>query len=315
MFSHQITQLSRDILGLPGQTTHTTEQTMFTDSAPQTIAFVFHFGVGFIEQQEVGYGLAALFQLAQSPFGLLACPLRHSFDVSHRHPSGIDKSNQHLDQPHRQPQLEAAQGDQPIDLLPPRLPGFRLARPFRRNQLPPAPLATPALDQDLDQALPPHGQHQDPIQHPIGPILLGLSATARTGEGLFLFVRFYQSLCRVVRPGWELIDQHCWQGFVQLLQIVAQRTLRYFGLSGCCGYIDLLERFSNRFDFFVYRTYSISYGQAYLRVKLALLTLSISTTGSPFFQSSIHKYLVYDTTYGTIPQLNRNGSRKPQAGG
>jgi hypothetical protein len=115
----------------------------------------------------------------------------------------------------------------------------------------------------LLQALPPHCQHQDPIQDPIGPILLGLTTTSRTRGGLFLFVRFFQSLCRMVRPGlWarDLIDQHFWQGFVQLVQIVAQSTRRYFGLSGCFGHIDLLERFSDRFDFFVYWAYSISYG-------------------------------------------------------
>jgi hypothetical protein len=54
-----------------------------------------------------------------------------------------------------------------------------------------------------------------------------------------------------------MIDQHFRQGFVQLVQIVAQCAFRYVGLAGYFGHIDLFERFSNRFDFFVYWTYSI----------------------------------------------------------
>lgn len=57
-----------------------------------------------------------------------------------------------------------------------------------------------------------------------------------------------------------LIRQHLWQGSFQLVQIVAQGTLRYLRLAGSLSNIDLLQRNFDRFDFFLHPTYPISDG-------------------------------------------------------
>jgi hypothetical protein len=59
---------------------------------------------------------------------------------------------------------------------------------------------------------------------------------------------------------WGLINQHDRQGLLQLGQIVAQGTFWHVGLTRRFSYIDLPERNSDRFDFFVDLTYPISYG-------------------------------------------------------
>ena len=59
---------------------------------------------------------------------------------------------------------------------------------------------------------------------------------------------------------WTLINQYFRQGLLQLVQIVAQGTFWHFGLTRSLGDIDLLDRYSDRFDFFVDLTYPISYG-------------------------------------------------------
>jgi hypothetical protein len=61
---------------------------------------------------------------------------------------------------------------------------------------------------------------------------------------------------------WALIDQHRRQSLLYLVQIVTQGTLWHFRLTRRLGDIDLFERQSDRFDFFLDLTYPIRYGTA-----------------------------------------------------
>jgi hypothetical protein len=120
------------------------------------------------------------------------------------------------------------------------------------------------LDEHFLDTTPTHRQHQQPVQHPIGPILPDLSTALRTAAGFFHLIWLDRNIFRLVRwlRSWELISQHVRQGLLQLVQIVAQGTLWHFGLTRSLGYIDLLERNSDRFDFFAELTYPINYGPA-----------------------------------------------------
>ena len=59
-----------------------------------------------------------------------------------------------------------------------------------------------------------------------------------------------------------MIDQDFGQGLRQLIQIITQGAFGYLGLSRRRCNIYLLQRYPNRFDFFFYCTYPISYGAA-----------------------------------------------------
>jgi len=218
--------------------------------------------VGLGTTQKMGHGLAALAQLGQSICCSLSHPLAHPFDVTNRYRSGIDKANQKLSAPHRQPQLEAAQGNQAIDLLPPSPTGLSLAGSFGRNNFLPTCCAAPALDQHFLHAQPAHCQHKHPAQNPIRSVLGDLPSTLWAGMLLFRLSWFCLTLCRLWFRPWFVIDQYFGQGLLQLIQIITQSAFCYLGLSRRRCNIYLLQSYPNRLDFFFYCTYPISYGAA-----------------------------------------------------
>ncbi len=180
----------KNIFGLLGHITHSADQTILTDTNTQTIAPVSHFRKGFIEQQELSYALSALLQLGQRSLRSLPRLLCQSFDMSYRHLSGINKLDQDLSSLHRQPQLEATQGDQPIDLLPLGPTRLNLTGSLGRDEFITTLFAAPALEQHFLNPQPTHRQHQHPVQNPMPAILPDFSTTFWTGGRLFGLTRY-----------------------------------------------------------------------------------------------------------------------------
>jgi hypothetical protein len=94
MPSHDRSQLSRNILSLAPESTHTANQSVFADHNAQTVGPFAQSGKGFIELQEASHLLAAQAQLFKHDSRALANQLCPMLDESNRYSATVLKGDQ-----------------------------------------------------------------------------------------------------------------------------------------------------------------------------------------------------------------------------
>jgi len=82
MFTHNITQLCCNIIGLRQDTTYATDQTMFTNCHSKAVNPFLHFWVGFIEKQKARNCLPAFTQPVQSDFCTISYSMGQALNMA-----------------------------------------------------------------------------------------------------------------------------------------------------------------------------------------------------------------------------------------
>jgi hypothetical protein len=184
------------------------------------------------------------------------------FDEAQGDLAGVDEGHQDLSPAGRQPQLETAQANQPLDLLPPGPPTFGLAPTFGRGDFVPALGAAVALNPHPSDPQPTGQQHPNPVEYPVAAVLpdtlsLALRALARSilPTGSDAGCQRLGDRLRSRRP----IAKHVRQCGTYLLQIVAERAFRHPDTTGHLSGIHLVQRSGDGLDFFVQPTQSVGH--------------------------------------------------------